>query len=135
VKRAFVIALARLGLAVVGCIGLFFYGMAGIAETVKVTEISTGRTGQYSIGATKQELVDSMASEAYSPEPKPPECPVTWISAPLTETQRGCLMKVDKWHVGGYGRDLCPERTDWHASLHFKHGVLVKVVVRCTEPI
>jgi hypothetical protein len=135
VKRAFVITLATLGLIVVGGIGLFFYGMAGIAETVKVTEIFSGRTGPYSIGATKRELVDGMASEAYSPEPKPPECPVTWIYVPVTENQRGCLMNVDKWNVASYGRELCPERTDWHASLHFKHEVLAKVVVRCTEPI
>jgi hypothetical protein len=116
-------------------VGYLFYEYG---EPVKVFEISAGAAGKFVVGETKESLLTRLPGEAYSPNspfPRPAECPGAWVEVgAMNSAQRECLLGTDEWEVGDGIKELCPERTDFHATLFFTGNKLAKVRIRCTPP-
>ena len=111
------------------------YALYTYNEPVKVLEISSGQAGGFLIGETKESILSRLPYESFSPQPKPAECPVNWIEIKgMSSVQMNCLLKVNVWEVGSGIKELCPEKTDFFATLLFSNNKIEKVKIRCTRP-
>ncbi|WP_137885157.1 hypothetical protein [Pseudomonas sp. 2FE] len=127
--------LSILGIVILTAAIAVGYAIYDFGRPVKTLEITEDRAGSFVIGETKEFLLAKLPEQAYSPQPKPVECPVNWIEVKkMGHTQRQCLLNANEWEVGYGLRELCPEKTDLFTSLFFNDNKLVKIAVRCTKP-
>lgn len=109
---------------------LYIYG-----EPIKVLELTNGKAGTFLIGETKESLLMRLPDEAFSPQPKPVECPANWIEVKtMTSIQKECLLSTDEWEVGSGIKELCPMGTDFFATLVFSGHKVERIKIRCTRP-
>lgn len=116
-------------LGLLACVGFVIYYMTVPVRTLRT---ETGRTGVFEIGESKQEMLDRLPQEIFSPQPKPLECPKNWIEvAAMTDTERTCLLSRDVWIEGvSTLRSQCPG-LDMQTTLQFKRGRLASVTTVC----
>lgn len=104
-------------------------------EPIKVFEISSGRAGGFLIGETKESILSRLSNESFSPKPKTAECAANWIEIEgMSSVQMNCLLKANEWEVGSGIKELCPEKTDFFATLIFSNNKIEKIKIRCTHP-
>lgn len=126
------VPLMILAIVTVIIMGYFLYTFG---YPVKVLEITNGKTGNFTIGETKESLLVRLPAEAYSPRPKPTECLTNWIEPKnMTSVQKQCLLSTDEWEIGNGIKELCPEKTDFFATLYFSSNRVARVKIRCTHP-
>jgi hypothetical protein len=124
--------IGALVLACVIAVGSFFHTFN---QPVKMFEITNGNAGAFLIGETKESILARLPNEAFSPKPKPTECPANWIEVKtMSPTQKQCLLNTNEWDIGGGIRELCPEKTDFFATIFFAGNKASKIRIRCTRP-
>jgi hypothetical protein len=113
-----------------------FFIAAWPGDTVSEKVIASGSVGSYTIGNAKNEVVEKNTNEAFSPKPKPSECPSNWIYAnKLNLILRSCLMNADEWGASSGGHQFCKENEDYHLTLYFSQDRLSRIKIRCTLAI
>lgn len=132
-KRLFIAIGALASLSIVALsLCLHFYGPGAI---VKEAQITSGNGGVFLIGETKESLLSRLPDQTYAPEPKLENCRGGWIKVKqISATEKRCLLAADIWEVGDGIESLCPERTDFFATLSFINNHVAKISVRCTRP-
>ncbi len=125
---------ASLGIIAFVCYAFLIAPWPG--DTVSERTVTSGTVGKYIIGATKEELIQTNFNFAFSPQPKPAECPKNWIYIKdMDPVQKNCLMNSNEWEAGNAGADICNEKEDFHVTLHFSHERLNRISIRCTLAI
>ena len=116
------------------CYVFFFVPWPG--DTVSERTVDSGMVGSYSIGSTKEEIMQKNYNYAFSPRPKPAACPKNWIYIKeITPTQRDCLLKAEEWEAGYAESSICKEEEDYHITLYFSKEKLKHIKIRCTLAI
>ena len=135
-KRPVAVVLALVGIAAAAVVVILGYLAYSLDVPIATHVATSGKIGDVTIGDTKEAILAKLASQAFSLDPKPAECPLTWIKvAEMSLTQRGCLMSVDRWDEGDPStRALCPENTDVFTVLHFEGDRLQSVTTTCMHP-
>ena len=102
----------------------------------RIIDITNGTIGHYTIGETKDGILQRMPNESFSPIPKPTECPVNWIKASeMSPTQHSCLSKASTWQESSYStKSSCPSGTWPNTKLHFSGKELHRVYIECWPP-
>ena len=127
-------SLKLLGVAMLAVAIWVGYIVYSFGQPVKAFDITSGNAGSFVIGETKESLLARLPEQVYSPEPKPAACPANWIEVKvMSPTQKQCLLSTNQWESSGI-KELCPENTDFFATLFFSGSKLVKVGIRCTHP-
>lgn len=127
-------------LKALGIVSLAYFIWAGyllysFSQPVKVVEIGNGTAGAYVIGETKESILAKFPEESYSAGPGANQCGTTWIKAKtMNAQQKQCLLGAPQWDIGSGIKSLCPERTNFFATLYFNGSTLVKVGIRCMNP-
>ena len=105
---------------------------------MKKISIETGSAGEYVIGSSKSEILNSaVRSQAFSPRPKPAECQDNWIKVSLmSETQKNCLISSNEWVIEQSNfHELCkPDKADTTVKLFFNEDKLSGLLVECWMP-
>src|SRR4029077_18850569 len=117
-----------------GILAYVGYRIFYMTVPVRTLRTETGRTGVFEIGESKQELLDRLPQEIFSPQPKPVECPKNWIEVSgMTDTARNCLLATDLWIEGVSSmREQCPG-LDMETTLQFKDNRLASVSTVCRQ--
>lgn len=115
-----------------GLLAYVWYGIYYTTVPLRTLRTETGRTGVFEIGELKQEILDRLPQETFSPQPKPQECPKNWIEVGgMTDTERKCLLSTDVWIEGvSTLREQCPG-LDMETTLQFKRSRLAAVTTVC----
>ena len=123
-------SLVLLAVLVVVCLPYFYI------KPIKTIEITKGAAGAFMIGNSKEEVLAKLSHQLFSPEPKPEECPTTWIKvSEMSDVQRLCLLNADTWIEGVVSaRSLCPPNVDVNSTLTFQSGKLTRMTVVCRRP-
>jgi hypothetical protein len=110
--------------------------ISACAMPLKTIHITSGEVGIYSIGETKEDILSKFPNEAFSPQPKPAECPENWISVTtMSNVQKTCLLSSDTWIEGiDSVKHLCPKELDPITTLHFQQNKLDKIAIECWYP-
>jgi hypothetical protein len=123
-----------IGIAVFLSYVIFVHSWQG--DTVSERTVTSGAVGTYSIGSTKEEIMQKNFNYAFSPRPKPAACPNNWIFIKeMTPTQKDCLLKTGEWEAGYAGPGICKVKEDFHVTLYFAQEKLNRVKIRCTLAI
>lgn len=113
-----------------------FFVASWPGDTVSERTVASGTVGSYSIGSTKEEIIQKNFNYAFSPRPKPAECPKNWINIKeMTPTERDCLLRAEKWEAGHAAPGMCKEKEDFHVTLYFSQEKLNHINIRCTLAI
>ncbi len=135
-KKVAIYTLITGSLSIVVFLCYVFFVVPWPGETVSETTVTSGTVGLYSIGSTKEEIIQKSFNYAFSPRPKPATCPKNWIYIKeMTPTQRECLLKADEWEAGYAGPGMCKEKEDFHVTLYFSQEKLNSVKIICTLAI
>jgi hypothetical protein len=125
---------SSLSIIVFLCYVIFFVPWPG--DTVSERTVESGTVGSYSIGNTKEEIMQKNYNFAFSPHPKPSACPKNWIYIKeITSTQRDCLLRANEWEAGYAESSICKEKEDYHVTLYFSKEKLNRIKIRCTLAI
>jgi hypothetical protein len=124
--------------AVAGVSGIAFGGYVVNYCSVPIATIigTSGIVGDVTIGESKTAILASLKNQAFSPDPKPIECPANWIDvSQMTDVQHGCLTKTNLWHEGYPSTTtLCPKNVNVFTDLRFEADTLKSVTTTCRHP-
>ena len=135
-KKAAIYTLITGSLSIVAFLCYVFFVAPWPGDTVSERTVTSGTLGTYSIGSTKEEIMEKNFNYAFSPSPKPAACPKNWIDIKeMTPTQRNCLFDSDEWEVGHAESGVCNDKEDFHVTLYFTQEKLNRIKIRCTLAI
>jgi hypothetical protein len=117
-------------------LAFFFYVVHYYTVPIATYVATSGDVGDVTVGESKQSILVRLKQQSFAPDPKPKECPKTWIElSTMSDTQRDCLLKTDRWEEGlPSTKALCPEHVNVSATLQFKDGKLASVTTVCRHP-
>jgi hypothetical protein len=131
-----IVVLVLAGITAGAALLLFGYVAYYYGVPVATHVATSGTVGDVTIGDAKAVILAKLPSQEFALDPKPAECPLNWIKvAEMSQTQRQCLMDVDRWEEGDPStRALCPENTNVFTVLQFEADRLKSVTTTCRHP-
>ena len=128
-------ALTTLATLAAALVLFVWYALHDIGQPVKIVSVTSGWSGTYLVGESKESLMARTADQSYSPAPKQSQCPANWIRVSVaTAIQRECLLRSHEWAVEDALDELCPPKTDIFTTLLFSNNKVARIETRCTRP-